>query len=60
MWAVISDTNGNVALVGDNAPISVREITSKAISLLGMVEPIIVTHHETLESADNHANAIMR
>lgn len=60
MWAVITDANGRVAFIGDNAPISVREITNKAISLLGMVEPIIVTHHETLESADNHVISLMQ
>lgn len=59
MWSVIIDANGRVAVMGDNAPISVREITDKAMSLLGMIEPIIVTHHETLESADNYANEIM-
>lgn len=58
MWSVIIDANGDVALMGDNAPINVREITLKAISILGMVEPISVTLHETIEAADNYANEI--
>ena len=55
MWVVCSDANGRVALVGDNAPISARVITERLVTLMGMSEPIIITMHDTLESADNHA-----